>query len=272
VRRGTGLARGYRLLRQVHESDPVGAYLTTIMDGNDEAMALLESDRAGLPHYRFVADFTTHAIPVRTSRANSPGGVEIVTAAEAGLGETVRWMNAAGASRQFFPVLRESDFGSPLLRGLTPETLFVSRRGGRIVGTLAGWNQSGFKQFIAAGYAPWLRAARPVINAGLRLCGAPTLPPVGAPLPIVFAAWRLAEADDAAVTASLLSRVLDWARQEGAGFCVVGFVAGDPCAHIVRRAGTIAFRSRIYLADWEEGPGYAVRLDGRPLYLEAAVL
>lgn len=275
ARGGLGLARGYRFLRRLDAADPVEAHLTTIMTDNAAALALLESGRGGLPRYRPAGELVTYAIPVRPGRLRrreDRGPIRIVSAAQAGLGPAVKWINAAGAARQFFPVWRETDFGSPLLSGLAPENLFLACRNDRIVGAMAGWDQSAFKQFVAAGYAAWLRAARPLANAALRLCGLPPLPPPGTRLPVVFAAWHLAERDDPAVTALLLRRVLDWAGQEGAGFCVTGFVAGDPGARAVPRAGTLAFRSRIYLVDWEQGAGFPARLDGRPLYLEAAVL
>jgi predicted N-acetyltransferase YhbS len=272
ARGGMGLVRGYRFLRELHAADPVPAYLTTIMEGNAPAIALLESGRAGLPRYRRFARFTTHAVLVRRRCAPTRMRPAIVSAREAGLADTVRWLNRAGAGRQFFPVFREDDFGSPLLRDLSPSDLFVARERGQVCGSVAAWDQSAFKQFVLAGTAPWIRAGLAVLAPIARLAGWPSLPPAGGALSVVFAAWLLIEPGRNDLAAALLDRVLDWAAMKGAAFCVIGFLAGDPAGDVVRRKAQIAFRSRAYLVDWEDGPDLAAGLDGRPAHLEAAVL
>ena len=273
VRGGTGLARGYRFLRELHDAQPVPAYLTTIMADNHEARAVLESGRAGLPRYRFVGNLTTHALPVQCRRRTiGARGIEVRTAAELGVTETVRWLNAAGRQRQFFPVFNETDFGSPLLRGLELPNMFIALRDGTPVGSMAVWDQSSFKRFHVAGYAPWLAAARPIWNLVARLRGAQPLPPPGHALSVVFGAWWLVQPDDADVAAVLLERVLDEAAKTGAGFCVVGCMDDDPNARLFEQRRTIALHSRVYLVDWAEGSGLAERLDHRRLQLEAALL
>lgn len=273
ARRGTGLARGYRFLRELHAAQPVPAYLTSIMEDNHEARALLESGRAGLPRYRFVGYLTTHALPVRLRRQPpATRGLEVITAAALGVLETVHWLNTAGAQRQFFPVFHATDFGTPLLRGLTLSHLFVALRAGQPVGALAAWDQSTFKQFHIAGYAPWLSVARPVLNLAARLRGAQTLPPPGQTVAVMFAAWWLVQPDSADVAASLLERVLAAAAQAGANFCVVGCMGDDPHARLLQQRRTLAVHSRVYLVDWEDGPGLAERLDHRRLHVETAIL
>ena len=273
VRHGTGLARGYRCLRELHAAQPVPAYLTTIMEDNHAARLLLESGRAGLPRYRYMGHLTTHALPVRLRhQPTATGGLEVTTAAALGVEETVRWLNTAGAQRQFFPVFHAADFGTPLLRDLILSNLFVALRAGKPVGALAGWDQSTFKQFHVAGYAPWLSVARPVLNLAARLRGAQALPPPGHALAVMFGAWWLVQPESADVAAALLDRVLAAAAQADAGFCVVGCMGDDPHAHLLQKRRTLAVHSRVYLVDWEDGPGLAERLDGRTLHVEAAVL
>ncbi|MCX7010852.1 MAG: hypothetical protein NTY53_27035 [Kiritimatiellaeota bacterium] len=273
ARGGTGLARGYRFLRELHAAQPVPAYLTTIMADNHEARAVLEGGRAGLPRYRFVGNLTTHALPVqRRRRTIGARGIEVRSAAELGVAETVRWLNAAGRQRQFFPVFNEADFGSPLLRDLELSNVFIALRNGTPVGSMAAWDQSRFKQFHVAGYAPWLAAARPILNLAARLRGAQPLPPPGHALSVVFGAWWLVQPDDADMAAVLLERVLNEAAKTGASFCVVGCMDDDPNVHLFERRRTIALHSRVYLVDWAEGSGLAERLDHRRLHLEAALL
>ena len=150
--------------------------------------------------------------------------------------------------------------------------MFIALRNGTPVGSMAAWNQSQFKQFYVAGYAPWLAAARPIWNLAARLRGAQPLPPPGHALSVVFGAWWLVQPDDTDVAAVLLERVLDEAAKTGAGFCVIGCMNDDPNARLFEQRRTIALHSRVYLVDWAEGSGLAERLDHRRLYLEAALL
>src|SRR5918996_5106048 len=50
-RKSLGLARGYAYLRTLHGDGKVPFYVTTILEDNVEAIALLTSERARLPRY-----------------------------------------------------------------------------------------------------------------------------------------------------------------------------------------------------------------------------
>ena len=67
-------ARGYRVMRELHEQRPARGYYTTIVDGNAEAEGVLvRKARGGMPRYRFVERLITCAIaPSRRASRSSP--------------------------------------------------------------------------------------------------------------------------------------------------------------------------------------------------------
>ena len=62
---------------------------------------------------------------------------------------------------------------------LRPEDILLAFRGGKLAGTLAGWDQRGFRQSVVHAYSPGMRWARPFYNCWARLRGLPSLPPPG---------------------------------------------------------------------------------------------
>jgi hypothetical protein len=67
-RKGLGLARGYRYLHSLHADGRAPFYVTTILEENAYAVALLTSGRVSLPTYEHVATLITYLIPVHRRR------------------------------------------------------------------------------------------------------------------------------------------------------------------------------------------------------------
>jgi hypothetical protein len=63
------VSRGFARLEQMQRADPLPAYLVSIVDGNDEATAVLvQKARRGFPEFLEVARYVTLALRVRRSR------------------------------------------------------------------------------------------------------------------------------------------------------------------------------------------------------------
>src|SRR5579864_209997 len=67
------LARGYAYFRKLHGDGRTPIYLTTIAEGNDRALELLTSGRAGLPAYHPAGRYHTLAIPRQRVQHTSLG-------------------------------------------------------------------------------------------------------------------------------------------------------------------------------------------------------
>jgi hypothetical protein len=254
-RRGTALARGYRFLRQLHEDGRTAAYLSTIIEDNREAAALLAGGRAGLPHYRDLGRYVTLAIALG---ARPPGrrprrDVVVSPAAPSELDAVVAFLNEHGRRRQFFPVVRREDFDSSAWRGLEPRNVLTARGSdGRIEGVAACWDQSAYKQTRVIRYHRSLATARPLLNALLRGAGFPALPDEGALLPAVNLSLVCIRDNDPATLAALLNGAHAVYRR-GCGWLMMGLHERDPLCRAVRRWTALRYVSRLYAVHWEDG-------------------
>jgi hypothetical protein len=273
-RNGTLLARGYAFLRRLHGDGRTHLYLTTIAEGNRVALAMLTSGRAGLPAYHDAGRYHTAALArVRQARQHrSPIAVQPATPDD--VPAIVAFLEEVGPRRQFFPCYEPGDFFTPegLFRDLRPEHLLLARRGGRLIGTLAGWDQHNFRQTVVHAYSWPLCWLRPLYNAWARWRGAPRLPRPGQAFPYLSAAL-LAVADDAAdVFAALLETLLSSERPGPWEYLLIGLHETDPFLAVLRTYRATWYTTRLYLVCWEDGEPLRRMLDSRPPYLELGCL
>ena len=266
------LLRGFRFLRQLHDADPVEAYLATITDENRQARGLLvEHPRGHFPTFREVTRVSTLALFVRgTGSAADRARPEELPA-------IIRFLNEHGPRRQFFPVYREADFtaGSLTTAGFNPKDFVVVRgRQGAIQGLMGVWDQSAYKQTVVRGYDAHLGRLRPVVNLAARAAGmrrAP-LPPPGEHLSNVYASFVCLASDDPTIFQRLLRQAMALAAQRRANYLTIGLTEGDPLLRIARRYPHLSYHSRLYLAAWD-GCALYNHLDAtRVPYVEIAAL
>src|SRR5713101_6510079 len=129
------VSKGFSALKQLHDSDPLQAYVAAIVDGNREAVGVLvQKPRKRFPAFHAVADYCTFAIDVRRPKPPLACNARIWAAGPDQLAEIVRFLRTEGARRQFFPVWTEESLRSLTALGLRIEDLRVARCGGEIVG------------------------------------------------------------------------------------------------------------------------------------------
>lgn len=273
ARRGTALARGYRFLGELHQDRRCRFYLTSILEANVAALELLTSRRAGLPHYLAAGRFFCHVVAPRTL-AKIPGAARgrlICSGEEIGTKRLLDFLGAVGRRRQFFPVLREEEFGTPTLRDLSPgDFLVVSSPGGEILGCAALWDQTRFKQLRVAGYSRNVALALPVLRPLARLALGLSLPSAGEELRLLNLAFLCVRDDDPAVLAALLRAGGRSLRSRDYHGIVFGFHQSDPLRP--RRIPGFVYASRVFLVCWDEDAAAGRRLlaGSRPLHLEVS--
>ena len=148
--------------------------------------------------------------------------------------------------------------------GLRPEDVFVARRGGTVVGTLACYDARGHRQTVVRGYDGALVRLRPLANAAARMLNLPPLlPDVGAAVASCFAALPCVAGDDLAVFGALVAAVRAEAHRRGAGFLLAGATPDDPLAAVLRRRLHLAYRARLYTVAWPDGSDAAARFPQR---------
>jgi ribosomal protein S18 acetylase RimI-like enzyme len=247
--RGRALvSRGFRMLRELHEDRRTRAYVTTIVDGNEEAEGVLvRRARAGMPRYRFLERLITVAIRVALRRdAAAPAGGDA-----GGPGEMLAFLEKHATRRNFFPVWND-DFDA--------RDFVAVRRDGAIAGVAGLWDQNACKQTVIDGYGGVMRLARPF------------LPRAGSVLRLAYGSFFCTIDDDRRVARALIERLLVLAAARGVRHLLLGFTERDPHLAAARAFRHVAYPSRIYSVAWDDGDDLHDRLDSRPRYLELATL
>lgn len=267
--RNRGLvARGYAFFRALHRDGLAPFYLTTIADGNEQALGLLTSGRAGLPTYHFAGEYHTLAIPPRHSSVKRRNTIEVRRATVGDLSHLADFLNCEGSRRQFFPRVESADFAAGgLFHGLRLEQIWLAERNGELVGTLGAWDQSAYRQTIVQGFRGPIRWLRPAYNAWAWCRGLPRLPRPGQPFAYITGAIPVIKGDDQEVLASLID-----AAARGDRHLLLGLHIEDPLLPTARRLAAAVYITRLYIVCWNDGEAVRQALDERVPYLELGTL
>jgi hypothetical protein len=269
------VSRGFSMLKQLHDRDPLPGYLAAVTVDNREAEGILvRKGRKRFPAFHPVASYCTLVLPVRRAASSLASRVSSVASATAGdIPEIVRFLQTSGSRRQFFPVWSEARLISLTTRlGLCIEDVQIARRSGRIAGLIGLWDQSAFKQDVVRSYSGWMRLAVPLYNASAPWRQRPRLPKTGERIRSGYAVFICIDRDAASVFGDLLSATLHRAGVRGLDYLLMGLDERDPLFRTARERPHIPYRSRLFLAEWPEGGHLYAQLDRRPSYIEIATL
>lgn len=253
--------RGFRKLHELHRQSPPRGYVTTIIEGNDEAEGVLvRRARGPMPRYRKIDRLMTLALP--TAKATA-AAVSLDTP----LRDIVEFLQREGRRKNFYPVYEERSFSDGTTRGFDPKDFIVIQRDGSILGVAGLWDQSSYKQSIVDAYDPLTRFARPFYNLLRRAA----LPKPGNALRFAYGSFFCVRDDDAAVAHTLMDRLLAVARERRFDHLLVGFAESDPLLAAARAFRHVAYPAGIYTVAWDDGT-FHHELDARPRSLEIASL
>ncbi len=267
------LPAGFRLFHQLHQDRAARGYITTIIDGNAQAEGLLVGKaRRQYPAYKRMERIFTLALILRSPRRVHLSGIEIRTAAQVELADVVAFLHKEGRRKQFFPAVSVDNLTSLATSGMRLDEMAVAVRGGTIVGVLALWDQSAYKQTVVRAYQDDLRRLKPLYNLGAKLLGAQPLTEIGQPIHFAYAAFGCVEADNPALFRPLLQTVYNWASWRGFAFLMLGLCQGDPLLSVARRWLHIPYTSSLYSVCWPEDEAWRTGLDGRVPYVEIGTL
>jgi hypothetical protein len=273
VRRRTLLARGYATLRELHDADPVPLYYSIILDGNEEAASALTSARAGLPVYVDRGHILTPAIHLdRQLPELACDGVAVRRGSPSIMPQVFEFLREEHARKQLAPCYGSSEPGSPRLLGLQPEDFYVAYRGDRIVGCVAAWDQSGFRQTHVEKYSPSLRAVRPLYNLASRFTSRHALPAPGDTIPYLYLSLIATENNCVDIFATLLRTAYRDKRGSEYHFLVAGLHERDPLSRVLDDYRRIQAGGRLFLIYYPEHADFVSNLDGRIFYIEMAAV
>lgn len=272
AKHGMGLVRGFRMFRELHGDGRCRGYLTTIIAGNEEAFATIAQGRAGLPFYKDLGEGRTYAVALNRGQRVPRSRIAVRFARPQEAPVVIQFLRREGRQRQFFPALRESDFGTPLLRNLSVTDFLIAEINGQPCGVGAVWDQTAFKQHRIRKYSRAVKRAKPLIDAALKLGGYRPLPGEGDVLNSAFFGFKAARDNDPEIHAALLRHACIHLQQAGATHCIAGFHESDPAQSAMQAFRCTVYRSRLFFAGWEEDLETYRRLDGRIPYFDPAIL
>ena len=268
------LSSGYALMRSLRAPSDLPFDLTTIVADNQVARRVLGAGLSCLPLYQELDSFTTLMLPLWRRHVRSSDRVRIERGSIERIGDIADCLERNRVRYQFAPWWTPSELLSPeRSRGLAASDFLVAERAGRVLGCLALWDQSSFKQIIVRSYGPTMRRWRPLAEISARLLGTPRLPHPGRPISHVYLSHVAVDDDDPEVFGALLARAYNDARDKRHACLVIGFADRHPFVRVVqRRYRAWTYASVLYAVCWEGGRAAVADVDRRIPHLEVALL
>ena len=272
-RGGTGLVRGYRYLRKLHTGDPVPLYYSMILEENRPALKVLTAARCGLPVYRDAGRFLTPAIYLDFPRwPLSVDGIDFRRAREQDLSQVFDFIARHAPGKQFAPVMTAADMHTPRLRDLDAGDFYLALRGGQIVGTIAAWDQTAFRQTCVQRYSAGLRMMRPFYNALSQFTAFKPLPAPGSVVPYFYLAFITIEGNDPVLFRGLMRYVYNDRRKGCWNYFIAGLHESDPLHKVLFEYRRINVAGRLFVVHYPEDQPVYELLDGRTPYVEIAMI
>ena len=272
------LARGYRFLKELHKAGGSKLYLTTIMGDNEKALEILTSRRAGLPAYEDFGIFYTYTLQPCdkvVSRLSSDSSLSISLGSTEDAGEIIGFIHGHGPRRQFYPAYTEEMLvrRDGLLKGLSHEHVFLARKNGKLIGTLALWDQSSFRQRYIRSYSRLISTLRPLYNLYASLTSHPLLPKAGQRLDYRFVAMLCIADDDLKVFSSLFAAALNHLFSSKPDPQVhISLHERDPLRHVLEALPHFRTKSRLFVVHWDDGEQEFRNLTDLVPYIEPGAL
>ena len=179
--------QAYNFLKRCHVVEPVALYYSMILEGNNTALRVLTKSRCNLPCYRDIGRFLTPAIYLDLPKksVNLPG-VSCRRAKETDIHDICQFININAPYKQFTPDISKNDFYTERLRDLKVTDFYIATEDNIIVGVIAAWDQTKFRQTYIEKYNMKLRLLRPLYNFLSTFSRFKPLPSVGSKVPYFY--------------------------------------------------------------------------------------
>jgi len=266
-----GLAGGFKKYHELHQDGRAPFYLMSVIEDNLPARRLLTAGLPEYPHAREYIRLFTYAIyPVRRkSDLTPPSPLQIIRGAEKYADAIVDCLNRNNARKQFAPHwTRDSLF----LSNLSPSDFFLVFNSDQVIGCLACWDQSAFKQTVVRGYSGSLKRWRKAINLFSRFGGWIYLPEPNTPLRYSYASHLAIDNDDPVIFDALLRAVYNHNFEQKYNYFMIGLAESNPFHKVVGTYRPLTYISQIYLVDWNDAGELLANIDQHIPGLEIAVL
>jgi hypothetical protein len=270
------VSRGFQKFRELHADGRAPYYLMSVIADDAPARRLLTSDLPGMPHAREYARMFTYVISPRLSKpmVPLPYGIELERGTSARISEMIACLQRNGQRKQFSPAWTSENLFSPSQTpNLHPEDFLLAVRGRHVLGCLALWDQTPFKQTVVRGYQGNMARWRAIVNLLAHFIDIPHLPPIGVHLSYGFASHLAIDHDDPHIFQALLRAAYNETIRRGFNYFMIGLAESNPLRQVLTKSYLhITYPSQIYLMAWDDGREAMAQVDGRVPGLEIARL
>ena len=266
-----GLAGGFRKYHELHQDGRAPFYLMSVIEDNLPARRLLTSGLPGYPRAREYTRMFTYAVyPLRPKRESPlPASMRIARGDEHDAEAIVDCLSRNNQCKQFAP---HWTCDSLFSHNLSPSDFFLLLKDERVIGCLACWDQSAFKQTVVRGYSGSLGRWRAVINFFSRFGILPYLPAPNIPLRHSYASHLAIDDDNPLLFQALLQKVYNDSVEKNYSYFMIGLAESNPLRRIVETYRPLTYVSQIYLVDWDEDGDLLAKIEARIPGLEIALL
>lgn len=191
---------------------------TVVFDENTGMNKVIDLlNRRALKHNIFQyyqhGSFVSHMVHVSSKPVRVKNKYNIERANSKNINELQTFLEQEGPHHPFFPYFNFNELNNAYNCGLQIENFYIAREQGNIVGIMAYWNQSEYKQTRIKSYARAIQIARPFVNVFARIFGGFSLPKVGETMNYASLHSILVKNDNSDVFAALTNAILSDLKQ-----------------------------------------------------------
>lgn len=251
------LATGYDFVKSLMEDNEAKLHITTIIEDNKKAKIVLtwKNKSKTIPNYYDFGLLNTYFIlPIFKHKIKSNFTLKL--ADNNNLQEIINFLNKEGSKKQFFPVITEEYIAS--LPGLSLSDFFIAYQNEEIVGVMANWNQTSFRQVIMKKYR----------NKAKILKYLPFLPKENKEIMLSYVSFFALKDNDGNIFEFLLSNIHKQSKLPIA----ICLHEKDNLNIIMKKYFKIIYKSRLYIADYKTDEEIAKLTDDRIPYIELGLL
>ena len=255
-----GLAGGFRKYHELHRDGRTPFYLMSVIEDNIPAKRLLTSGLSEYPYAQEYARLITYAIyPLRRKqKLRLPDHLHLIRGSEKYSDEIVNCLNRNNERRQFAP---HWTCETLFIANLKPSDFFLALNGECVVGCLACWDQTAFKQTVVSGYSGSLARSRKLLNIFSGLGGWPYFPEPNTRLRYSYASHLAVDQDDPVLFSALLRALYQHNLEHGYDYFMLGLAESNPLSAVVQAYRPLTYISRLYLVTWDEGQTEIANVD-----------
>ena len=247
--------------------------LVTILGGN-RAMERRTGGRGGAGAFTHFATIRAFSIPLLWPRSTTRDSLRVSPATTKDLDEMASLWRRVAPDRQFAPAFDAHELSAWIASapGLDVSDYRVARgHDGRVVGFMAWWDQSVFKQSRVLRYSPRLAVVRAALNTLGAVTRGTRLPAVGEPLRYRTALHVCVPAARPDVLRALIRTSCRELRSQQYAFMTLGLDVRDPLCAAMAGLGAQPTDVNAYVVT-PRGPYVGPSLADRPLHYEIALV